>query len=260
MSTKTIQGKLWSIAPQYWSQHFEPWFLPLYRKTLEKLGTIKRDLLLDAGCGAGLFTSMAIKAGAQVIGVDAAPGLLEVARKRNPHNNFLEEDLELLPFADDSFNLVVGFNAFQYAADFEGALREAYRVLRPGGKLVIGIWDKPEKSDATIVLKAISALLPSPPAGTPGPFTLSEDGKIQGIVEKIGMHMIYKTIVSCPFLYENLTEGIKSFMGTAPAAMAMYNTSKIVTEEAIARSLRQFRVADDFHFLQNHFLLFIAQK
>jgi ubiquinone/menaquinone biosynthesis C-methylase UbiE len=260
MSTKTIQGKLWSVAPKYWSQHFEPWFLPMYRKTLEKLGPIKAQLLLDAGCGSGMFSSLAIKAGAQVIGVDAAPGLLEVARQRNPQNNFLEEDLESLPFADESFHVVTGFNSFQYAANFEAALCEAYRVLRPGGKLVLGIWDKPENSDASTVLKSIGALLPAPPPGTPGPFALSEDGKIESIVEKIGLHMIYKTTVPCPFNYENLSEGVKSFMGTGPAAAAMYNSTKLVTEEAIARALRQYKVADDFHFLLNHFLLFIAQK
>src|SRR5688572_340753 len=125
MSTKTIQGKLWSVAPKYWSQHFEPWFLPMYRRTMEKLGPIKSQLVLDAGCGSGMFSSIAIKTGAQLIGVDAAPGLLEVARQRNPHNNFLEEDLESLPFADESFHVVAGFNSFQYASNFEAALREA---------------------------------------------------------------------------------------------------------------------------------------
>jgi SAM-dependent methyltransferase len=260
MSTKSIQGKLWSVAPRYWSQHFEPWFLPMYRRALDKLGPIKSQLLLDAGCGAGMFTSQAIKAGAQVIGVDAAPGLLEIARQRNPLNNFLEEDLESLPFADESFHVVVGFNSFQYASNFEAALREAYRVLRPGGRLVIGIWDKPEKTDASTVLKAIGALLPSPPPGTPGPFALSEDGKIEGMIEDIGLNLVYKSTVPCPFVYGSLTEGIKSFMGTGPAAAAMYNSTKHVTEEAIARALRQFRVTEDFHFLQNHFLLFIAQK
>lgn len=260
MSTKTIQGKLWSVAPQYWSQHFEPWFLPLYRKTLEKLGPIKTQLLLDAGCGAGLFSSMAIKAGAQVIGVDAAPGLLDIARKRNPYNNFLEEDLEALPFADDSFNVVVGFNSFQYASNFEAALREAHRVLRPGGKLVIAIWDKPEKSDATSVLKSISTLLPTPPPGTPGPFALSEDGKVESIIEKIGMHLVSKTTVPCPFLYSSLGEGVKSFMATGPAAAAMYNSTKTITEETIVAGLRPFKLTEDFHFLQNHFLLFVAEK
>jgi Methylase involved in ubiquinone/menaquinone biosynthesis len=260
MSTKAIQGKLWSIAPRYWSQHFEPGFLPLYREALEQLGSIKTKLLLDAGCGSGMFTSLAIKAGAQVIGVDAAPGLLEVARERNPHNNFLEEDLESLPFADDSFHVVTGFNSFQFASDFKAAVREAQRVLRPGGKLVIGIWDLPERSDASIVLKAIGALIPPPPPGTPGPFALSEDGKIEGILKEIGFKLNSKTVVACPFTYSSLTEGIRSFMGTGPAAAAMYNSTKLITEDAIGRALRQFRVTEDIHFLQNHFLLFVAEK
>ena len=149
MSTKTIQGKLWSIQPQYWSRNFEPYFLPLYRKALLEVQLNENDSLLDAGCGAGMFSSLAIKTGAHVVGVDAAPALLEVARKRNSNNTFLEEDLETLPFASESFDVVAGFNSFQYAGSFENALKEAKRTLRPGGKLVIAIWDKPELSDAT---------------------------------------------------------------------------------------------------------------
>jgi hypothetical protein len=37
ISTKARQGKLWSTAPQYWSKHFEPYFLPMYKKVLEQL-------------------------------------------------------------------------------------------------------------------------------------------------------------------------------------------------------------------------------
>ena len=112
MSTKQIQGKLWSTAPQYWSTHFEPFFLPLYKKALEQLALTEDDSLLDAGCGSGMFSHMAISAGAQVIGIDAAPGLIHVARERNPGHNFLEEDLEAMPFSNDFFDYVTGFNSF----------------------------------------------------------------------------------------------------------------------------------------------------
>ena len=64
MSTKTIQGKLWSIAPQYWSKYFEPTFLPMYKDVLKQLDLNENDMLLDAGCGAGLFSYMAIETGA----------------------------------------------------------------------------------------------------------------------------------------------------------------------------------------------------
>lgn len=260
MSTKTIQGKLWSIAPQYWSQHFEPWFMPMYRKTLDELEFSNQDLVLDAGCGSGLFSSLAINEGADVIGIDAAGGLLEIARERNPHNNFLEEDLESMPFTDESFDVVAGFNSFQYAGSFENALSEAKRVLKPGGKLVLGIWAKPELSDATFVLKSIGALLPPPPPGTPGPFALTEDGRIESSLTKLGLKLTYKTTVPCPFSFVSLSDGVKAFMGTGPAAAALNSNSKEAVETVIENSLKPFNTTEDFHFLQNHFLLFIAEK
>ncbi len=260
MSTKEVQGKLWSIAPQYWSKYFEPFFIPLYRKALEQLDLNEDTFLLDAGCGSGMFTHMAISRGAQTIGVDAAPGLLELARERNPQNNFLEEDLESLPFASESFHVVTGFNSFQYAGNFTAALAEAKRVLKEKGRIVIGIWDKPEMSDATNILKAIGTLLPPPPAGTPGPFALSEDGKIEAICQSLGLKMLYKTKVSCPILYYTLNDGIKSFLGTGPAAAALNHVSERVLQQTITKALKPYHITEDVYHLQNSFLLFIVEK
>lgn len=260
MSTKTTQGQLWSVAPSYWAEHFEPYFLPMYRQVLNQVPLSAESVVLDAGCGAGLFSSIAVKTGAHVIGIDAAPGLLEIARDRNPKHSFLEEDLENLPFADESFSVVAGFNSFQYAGSFENALVEAKRVLKRNGRLIVGIWDKPGNSDATQVLKAISSLLPPPPPGTPGPFALSEDGKMESIFENIGLQLLNKTVVACPIMYRNVEDGIKSFMSTGPAASARNYAVKTTVEKTIAKALDQFRVIDDLHFLQNHFLVFVATK
>jgi SAM-dependent methyltransferase len=260
MSTKEVQGKLWSTAPQYWSDYFEPFFIPLYKKALEQLQLDEDSLLLDAGCGSGLFSHMAISTGAEVMGIDAAPGLLKIARERNPGNNFLEEDIESLPFTTDSFHVVTGFNSFQYAGNFTSALSEAKRVLQKGGRLVIGIWDKPEMSDATTVLKAIGSLLPPPPPGTPGPFALSEDGKIEGICESLDLKLVYKTTVSCPFFYYTLNDGIKSFMGTGPAAAALKHATEKQVQQTIAKALQPYHLTVDIYHLQNSFKLFIAQK
>lgn len=260
MGTKTIQGKLWSIAPQKWAQHFEPWFLPMYKDALKQLKPDHDHMVLDAGCGSGLFSSMVINTGAQLIGVDAAPGLLELARKRNPENNFLEEDLEVLPFADNYFDIVAGFNSFQYAGNFENALAESVRVLKPGGRLAIGIWDKPENSEATEVLKAIGKLLPPPPPGTPGPFALSEDGRIESSFNNVGLKLVSNKTIPCPFLYSNLNNGIESFMGTGPAAAAMNTNEKHIVENTIATALKPFGLTDGMYFLQNNFLLFIGEK
>ncbi len=260
MSTKEVQGKLWSNAPQYWSQYFEPFFIPLYKKVLEQNIISEDSLLLDAGCGSGLFSHMAISNGASVIGVDAATGLLEVARERNPGNNFMEEDLESLPFASDSFDVVCGFNSFQYAGNFTNAVAEAKRVLKKKGKLIIGIWDKPEYNDATNILKAITSLLLVPPPGSPDPFLLSETGKIESICESIDLKMLYRTRVYCPFLYSSINEAIKSFMGTGPAAAALNHFPERVLQKRIATAMQPYRLTEDIYHLQNNFLLFIAEK
>jgi SAM-dependent methyltransferase len=192
--------------------------------------------------------------------VDAAPGLLEVARERNPNNNFMEEDLESLPFGSGSFDVVAGFNSFQYAGNFTNALLEAKRVLKAGGRVVIGIWDMPEFSDATNVLKAISSLLPPPPPGTPGPFALSEDGKIESICNSVGLKMLYITKVTCPFLYYSTDDAIKSFMGTGPAAAALNHVSEKTVQKTIAGAMQPYHLTEDMYHLQNSFLLFIAEK
>lgn len=260
MQTKELQGKLWSTAPELWSVYFEPFFLPLYKKALEQLQLNEDLLLLDDGCGSGMFASMAISTGANVTGIDAAPGLLEIARKRNPDNNFLEEEIEALPFADNSFDVVSGFNSFQFAGDVNNAFAEAKRVLKPGGRLVIGIWDKQEKSDVPNVLKAIGTLLPPLPANAPGPFALSEDGAIEKIMQELDMKMVYQTTVSGPFIYYSLQDGISSFMGTGPAAAACNRVMKEEVQRVIAKALQPYYITDDMYHLQNSFLLFIAEK
>ncbi len=260
MSTKSVQGKLWSTAPPYWAQLFEPWFSPMYQVVLKQLELSDKDRLLDAGCGSGLFTHLATRTSAEIVGVDAAQGLLEWARRRNPQISFLQADLETLPFKDNIFDVVTGFNSFQYAGSFESALQEAERVLKPGGRLVIGIWDKPHLSDATNVLKAIGSLLPPPTFGTQSLFALSEDGRIEEMFTNNRLKTIFKTRISCPFLYSSLTDGIKSFMGTGPAAAAMSYSSREMVEETIGLALAPFHLVDDLYFLQNSFLVFIAQK
>jgi SAM-dependent methyltransferase len=165
-----------------------------------------------------------------------------------------------LPFANESFDVVAGFNSFQYAGSFENALKEAKRTLRPGGKLIIAIWDTPDKSDATNILKAIGGLLPPPPAGTPGPFALSEDGKVESILNNIGMHLESKNSVPCPFIYQSLSDGVKSFMGTGPAANALNYVDKAKVEGTIKDALAPYHAVDNFYFMLNHFLLFIVRK
>ena len=260
MQTREVQGKLWSTAPSDWTDLFEPTFIPMYQSVLSRLELDEEKMLLDAGCGSGLFLSMASSTGAIVHGIDAAPGLLEVSKSRLPGVTLLNEDLESLPFIDGTFDVVTGFNSFQYAGSFQNALAEARRVVKKHGKLVIGLWGKQEICDSSALLAGVAALLPPPPPGTPGPFALSEDGKIESICEAVGLKIVHKESVLCPFQLNSTDELIRAFLCTAPCLKAAAVVGEQAVKDAIYETAQPFRLTDEVYYMKNYFTFFITEK
>src|SRR5690348_3111290 len=134
-----VQGELWSNDPQGWAETAEGRIRPLYERVLERLDLTPGTRLLDAGCGAGLFAALAAQRGADVVGLDAAPGLIEYARHRRPAARYVVDDLEHMPFGDGAFDVITGFNSVLYAADPRRALAEIARVSAPSSRLVVTV-------------------------------------------------------------------------------------------------------------------------
>ena len=111
--------------------------------------------VLDLGCGTGGFCALAAARGAVVHGVDTLPDRIAVARRRVPAGDFRVELMEQLPWADGSFDVVAGFNAFQYALNVELALTEARRVARPGGRLAVCKYGRPADNEFFAFLAAL---------------------------------------------------------------------------------------------------------
>jgi SAM-dependent methyltransferase len=260
MQSKEVQGKLWSAAPGDWAKYVEPTFIPMYHEVLNRLTLNEEKMLLDAGCGSGLFLSMASTTSVVIHGIDAAPGLLEISKERLPGATLLNEDLEALPFIDGTFDVVTGFNSFQYAGSFEKALGEAARVVKRHGKVVIGIWGKQQDCESATVLGAVASLLPAPPPGTPGPFALSEDGKIEEICASVGLKVIHKQDVSCPWQFTGDEALQKAFFSTGPCVKAVQHTSLQEVEKMIVSSAQPYCMADDVYYMRNYFTFFITEK
>lgn len=101
------------------------------------------DVMLDFGCGTGNYSLAAARCGAVVTGVDLSAGMLAEARKKAEAEklkiSWLNKDFSNLPFPKETFDLVLSVTALEFFADPRGALLEAMRVLKPGGRLIAGV-------------------------------------------------------------------------------------------------------------------------
>lgn len=106
MGSAAIQEKLWSRQPGDWAAVQEQTSIIAYNYVLDKLKLSSDDKLLDIGCGTGLFSDMAAASGAKVTGIDATAALLGEAVKLTKNVAFITAEMEELPFADNTFNVV----------------------------------------------------------------------------------------------------------------------------------------------------------
>jgi ubiquinone/menaquinone biosynthesis C-methylase UbiE len=123
--------------------------------------------VLDVGCGSGNATIPAAKLAARVTGLDASPGLIEVAREKGADAmvevDWIVGDAQAMPFEDDSFDRVISIFGHMFAPDHRAAADELKRVCRPGGRIAIACWT-PEGTLGQM-FKRMSTLSPPPPEG-----------------------------------------------------------------------------------------------
>jgi len=97
------------------------------------------EQILDIGTGTGIAAAAALSADRGVVGVDAAQGMLAIARREVPGARFVEADFAALPFKNRSFNVVISVHALHFAADPVAVLAEWRRVTTSGGRLSLSV-------------------------------------------------------------------------------------------------------------------------
>jgi SAM-dependent methyltransferase len=150
------------------------------------------ERVLDVACGTGALTLAAaeiVGPSGSVVGVDANPDMLAVARRKPMKIEWMEASAEALPLPDDSFDAVVSQFGLMFFADKPKALAEMTRVLRRGGRLAVAVCDAVENSPGYGAFVLLLDRLFGKEVGDAfrAPFSLGDAGRLCDICQEAGI-------------------------------------------------------------------------
>ena len=136
--------KVWNERADFWHENSENMWLNGSRKTIIPFikERLKQDAhVLDAGCGDGFGSFLLAENGYHVTGVDIAEAMIERAVKKRVHTtiNFQKGSLTELPLNNHSMDAVMAINSIEWVEQPLQVLDEFHKVLKPGGKLFLGL-------------------------------------------------------------------------------------------------------------------------
>lgn len=148
--------------------------------------------VLDVGCGTGALTEALcarVGIGGEVVGLDANPEMLEVARRKALPVDWREGRAEAMPFEDGSFDTVASQFAMMFFEDRPAAMREMVRVLRPDGPFAVAVCDAVERSPGYAALAALLHRLFGDVVADAfrAPFALGDPALLRSICDEVGL-------------------------------------------------------------------------
>lgn len=174
-------------------------------------GVSARDRVLDVGCGTGQTTRDAARAAVDgnALGVDLSAQMLDHARRRSREEgltnvSFLQADAQVHRFPAASFEVCISRFGTMFFADPVAAFSNIGHALRPGGRLVLMVWQARDRNEWTTAVREALAgdnPVPPPPAEGPHPFSLADPAVAGGILAAAGFADIGFTDVHEPVFY-----------------------------------------------------------
>jgi ubiquinone/menaquinone biosynthesis C-methylase UbiE len=207
----------WQRAAPVYEKEFSRLTSETGRPLLDAVGVGRGVRVLDVATGPGHIAEAAAQREARVIGLDFSSAMVAEARRRYPAIDFREGDAEALPFADESFDAVTMNFGLLHMGQPERAVREAWRVLVPGGRFGFTVWASPDQAVGLgIVLRAVQSYgnpnVPLPPG--PPFFRYSDPAECERTLYGAGFKM--PQVVQLPLvwrldspdaLFESLLQG-----------------------------------------------------
>jgi SAM-dependent methyltransferase len=256
-----VSADHWGRRPRDWAELAEPSNEPLFATVLDRLAVRRGTRLLDIGCGSGYAAAMAAERGAHVTGIDITPELIAIARERLPGGDFVTGGMDALPFDDGAFDAAVGFNAFQFADDPITAVREAARVLKPGGLLAATTFAEPERNESTALHVALEPLRNAGPSSTGhAPYELSVPGGLERLFASAELVPVATGEVPLAWAHPSVDQAVRAVLASGGGAMAIASAGEDAARIALEQAVMPFIEPDGTVRMNNVFRYAIARR
>lgn len=253
-----------AIAPTWVSRRadIERVAEPLRTWMVRHLKPQPEDTVLELAAGVGdtgfEAASMLGEQG-HLICSDLSPTMVDAARRHGAglgitNADYRVFDAQHIPLDDDAVDGVLCRLAFMLIADPAAALRETRRVLRPGGRLVLGVWGSPEHNPFfTVVVQALvrrGYLAPPPPPPAPGVFALADSERTAALIRAAGFDTVRIEEVTGRFTFPDAEAYLSMIADTAgPIALALRDVTgaeRAVLGADVADALAPFADAGEY--------------
>ncbi len=187
----------WERAAPAWGERADSvrrMGMPVSRWMIEHVAVRPGERVLELAAGAGDTGLMAAERGGRLISSDGAEAMLEVARERAralgvENVEFRQLELEWIDLPAADVDVILCRWGVMLIVDPEAGLRECRRVLRPGGRIALAVWDQPDANPwATIPTRALAEVGHAPPVsdGGPGMFALASRERLRELLLDAG--------------------------------------------------------------------------
>jgi SAM-dependent methyltransferase len=251
-------GPLWGARPDDWARNEEQQ-VPTYEAALRRVDLPAGQCVLDIGCGTGAFLRLVANRGAKAFGLDASEALIALARERVPSADLRVGEMEALPYDEDAFHLVTGFNSFFFANDFVAALREASRVAKPGAPVVIQVWGPHELNDLEAMKEIVRPFMPARPADAPPEPDYAAPGVLEQLGGDAGLEPEESFDTRYAFEYPDAESLGRMLVAPAGIAALVGAEREAGVKDAIVAGLAAHRRPDGSYRLENAFHYLIAR-
>lgn len=229
-------------------------FGPWARDFIAFVGPKQGNHVLDAGCGTGAVARLVpplVGPNGRTVGLDFDAEMLAVAAELFTDVEWLEGDLQSMPFDPSSFDLAICQQSLQFLPDRDAGLREIRRVLRPAGHLALSVWTELEKSPGhAILFNALGELL-GKDMSSPPPWSLANKCKLGVLLERAGFVVTKSRVNARHSKFPSAKRFVELLMAgaskvTRQALAQVPDPAKAHFIEDVANRLREYQTDEAF--------------